>query len=149
MPRGKGKGSKGELEAATLLQAWWRRLEPETVLRRTPGSGAWSRHAGFKAKGDVSPAPGTCRRWPWSCEVKRREDCTPVAIANFAAGGLSPLWAWWDQCVRGAEHDGLRPMLWCRGNRMPWQVVFEEGGGLWLFEQGLFLALHPRRFALD
>ncbi len=148
MPRGKGKGAKGELEAAALLQAWWRRLEPDTVLRRTPGSGGWTRSRGDHAKGDVRPEPGTCSLWGFSVGIKRREECDEAAIANFIRGGLSPVWGWWEQCVRGAEHDGLRPLLLCRGNRMPWSCVLEEGGRIWLFREEAFFALDPAWFAL-
>lgn len=135
------KGAEGELEVAKSLQAWWRQLEPDAVFVRTPRSGGWasSHTAGFKARGDVMVDRELCRQFPFSVEVKWRRQAMHVgsgrkrryrrgawSLEKFLAGDpRSPVLGWWRQCVEAATKDGLRPILWFRGNNMGWLVMLE------------------------
>lgn len=161
------KGSKAEREVATILQEWWRQLEPGATFVRTPRSGGWL--AGrdlFDARGDlmVKLAP----RFPWCVEVKRRERWD---LQNFEEGRPTAIWAWWAQACRDAEKAGRRPMLWARQNLRDWIVIVPaelkriswRSGPDFTWPNGLpglsdvphpmgywsdkFLATHPRRWA--
>ncbi len=124
--RSKVKGARGELEAVAILQPWWRRLEPEAVFARTPGSGGWSTSKTFslKCRGDIMVDPETCKRFPFSVEVKFQKVITLAAIEHFIAGEASPINAFWQQCLDAAEFDNLEPLLLFRGNRMPWRACY-------------------------
>lgn len=113
MTNGRAKGAAGELEVARLLEPWWRRLEPEARFIRTPGSGGWRHARGFRASCDLMPDPQTCRLFPFSLEVKRKEAWSEQ---QFCSDKPSPVWKWWAQCCKAAATDGLRPMLWFRKN---------------------------------
>lgn len=123
--KGHRKGNSGELEVITYLQPWWRRLEPEAAFVRTPRSGGWgsTKTQGFKARGDVMVDPDTCKLFPFSVEVKRREAWSPEV---FLSGRKSPAWSWWAQTCKAADGDGQRPMLWFRRNREAWWVMIES-----------------------
>lgn len=135
MPRN-WKGKEGELEVVKLLQEWWRRLEPEARFVRTPRSGGWGSTVGpgFKARGDVMVDRETCRRFPFSVEVKWRKEVTRVAIEHFVAGEPSPIAGYWAQCQKAAADDRLRPLLVFRGNGtshrpFPWRAVWTDSRG--------------------
>jgi len=123
---------KAERDVAKELQDWWRRLEPRARFSRTPGSGGWATARAFdgaraKMRGDVTVVSGAVR-WPFSVEVKFRDEVTPGAIERFLVGQRSVIDRWWRQCCAAAEKDGLRPLLVFRGDRMPWRVVYQEAG---------------------
>jgi len=113
------KGPRGEREAVVMLEKWWRRLEPEVEMVRTPKSGGWAHAAKFKARGDVMVDPGT-ERFPFSVEVKRREAWSPDHLLD---GRPSPVWKWWLQCQAAARDEELEPLLLFRKNRRPWLAV--------------------------
>lgn len=142
----KAKGSAGELQVIRLIQPWWRQVEAEAVFRRTPGSGGWARSKGFKARGDVQADKETASLWRWSVEIKWRASITDAAIQHFQEGGDSPIWSFWRQSCEAAELDGLHPMLWFRGNRMPWRIVCHHLDGVRMWEESTFLQLDPRLF---
>jgi len=114
------KGSTAELEVRRLLEAWWRQLEPEIEITRTPGSGGWRHAAKWGAKADlmVREAP----RFPFAIEVKRREGWSP---RELYAGRPCPVWKWWAKTCQDAATIGPDrvPMLWARRNREPWIVL--------------------------
>jgi len=139
------KGAFGELEVVRILEPWWRQLEPDATFVRTPRSGGWasSKTAGFKARGDVMVDPETCTLFPFSVEVKFRRQAMTVrekingkpfrvrragawSYELFLAGDpRSPVLRWWRQCEAAARFDGLKPLLFFRGNRMSWHVIIE------------------------
>jgi hypothetical protein len=127
----KGKGAKAELEVGRLLAPWWQKLEPGAQFIRTPGSGGWRHAKGFKARGDLMHDPDTCKLFPFTLEVKRREGwSTGVLFGRSEAiaarhGDGSPIWAWWTQTCKSARDDNRRPMMWFRKNHSPWFVMIE------------------------
>lgn len=125
MRRGNPKGKAAEREVATLMEAWWRRLEPECRFVRTPQSGGWHgsdvREA-FQASGDLMT---TAAHFPWTVEVKRRESWTWDRLIE---GKPSPVWGWWRQAQTQARELGKEPMLWIRHNREPWSILLPAWG---------------------
>lgn len=121
MPRmSRTKGANAEREVCALVEAWWSELEPGCVYKRTPSSGGWATpaaRAGFKTSGDVVT---TARRWPFTVEVKRRENW---AWKNVLAGKPSPVWGWWRQALAQGAECGMEPMLWLRRSNEPWSVM--------------------------
>lgn len=128
------KGPSGELEVAKILQPWWRQLEPAAQFVRTPGSGGWRHARIFGSRGDLMADKETCKLFPFSLEVKRREGWTYDWFLGFKP---SPVWKWWKQTQQAATDDGRRPMLWFRknttersakGHLLPpmWLVMFDE-----------------------
>lgn len=116
------KGKRAENEVATLLQEWWRGVEPECVFKSTPMSGGWAHgdaaaRRGFKTSGDLTTTAAT---FPFVIEVKRRES---FAESTFIAGRPSPIWGWWLQAQRQAKEQSAVPMLWFRSSRQPWRVL--------------------------
>lgn len=134
---GRAKGATGEIQVAKLAQEWWRQLPlvqqnvedgGEAEFVRTPMSGGWSTkrvRGNFRTAGDIS---STSRSWPFTVEVKRRESWS---LAVFVAAGKrgSPVWDWWEQCVKSANEEGGIPMLWMRKNRQPWIVLVPDAIG--------------------
>ena len=112
------KGSRGELEVRDLLRAWWAPVEPGLSIERAPSSGGWHAAAAFRAAGDLVVPAGA--RFPWSVEVKRREDWS---LPSLLRGGQSPVWTWWAQATRDALRNRAWPLLWCRRSRSPWVVL--------------------------
>lgn len=129
---GRRKGNAAELEVASLNQFWWRRLAlseqatpdgEQAEFIRTPQSGGWSTRrvrGNYRVAGDIS---STSNSWPFTVEVKRREKWT---MTNLVAGRASPVWEWWEQCVKAANEELGIPMLWLRRNKMPWMVLLPE-----------------------
>jgi hypothetical protein len=114
------KGANAEREVAKLLKAWWMQLEPECNFVKTPLSGGFSTPAvrgDFKLNGDLMT---TAKLFPWSVEIKRREDWSEE---TFRAGKPSPVWSWWNQTCRAAKETQQRPMLWFRKSHKPWVVM--------------------------
>lgn len=169
---GHWKGGVGEREVISLIQPWWRQVEPDATFTRTPGSGAWAKKRkvppGFKGHGDLIVDPETCRSFPWSIEVKWRNVVSLTSIQNFLAGKKSPVWEFWESCQDDAERNDLVPMLWLRGEnlsgkgkpggskgfKMPWRVVTMEWKSIsqgrqrvrTLYLQDEFLARDPRTY---
>lgn len=112
------KGPRGELEVRDLVRAWWRQVEPDVAIERTPRSGGWHAAAVFRASGDLMVTPGSS--FPFSVEVKYRE---AFSFATLLASRPSPVWGWWAQCRRDAEKVALMPLLFFRKNRQPWHVM--------------------------
>lgn len=137
MTNGRRKGASAEREVAALVQEWWRRLPLEqqavpdgkdSEFVRTPQSGGWSTQrvrGAFKVAGDLS---STSTSWPFTVEVKRREQWT---LTNFVRAGKrgSPVWDWWAQSVKSAKEEGGIPMLWMRRSRTPWMVIVPDDLG--------------------
>lgn len=124
----KGKGADGELQVIRLIQPWWRRLEPEALFVRTPGSGGWKYASSFKARGDLQVNPATTLLFPFSVEVKWRNGWSDEFLfgrrpGQEHLGDASPVWDWWYQCCDAAQDDGFQPMLWFRKDRAPWRVM--------------------------
>lgn len=146
---GKAKGARAELEVAKLLEAWWAPFEPGS-FKRSPGSGGWahgtSAQKEFGTAGDIITK---AKSFPWSVEVKRREDWS---FEVFRAGKPSPVWGWWEQACRQAKDSDKRPMLWFRQSRMDWHVlVAGSATGEWMPARGvtlvkaeLILKTHPQ-----
>lgn len=116
------KGARGEREVLAILADWWRKVEPDFVFVRSPGSGGWSHAHAFKAKGD-----GTARRangepstFPFLLEVKRREGFNWDRVV---AGKLGPVRGWWEKTVEQARAQGAIPLLVFRKSRHPWHVM--------------------------
>jgi len=117
---GRRKGSEAEREVAALLGAWWQAVEPGCQFVRTPLSGGWGGpklRGEFQASGDVMTTANT---FPFSVEVKRREDWSWV---QFVTGKQSPVWTWWTQAEGQAKEMKKEPMLWLRQNKKEWYVV--------------------------
>lgn len=118
----RSKGNRGENEVAKLLQAWWRRLEPEARFFRTPSSGGWSTpelRGATRTAGDVTT---TSQTFPFTTEVKRNEGWSwPVLLA----GKPSPVLGWWRQAWDEAEEEKRRPLLLFRHSREPWHAMIE------------------------
>lgn len=62
----------------------------------------------------------TAKMWPWSVEVKRREE---GALDRLVAGKPCPMWAWWRQAQGAAEECGRLPLLVFRRTRQPWRAM--------------------------
>ncbi len=127
----KRKGAKAELEVIAIVQPWWRRLEPQALFVRTPGSGGWKHSASFKARGDLQVDPKTTLLFPFSVEVKKREGWSDGllfgrAVGREHVGDASPIWGWWAQVCKAAQDDGFRPMMWFTKNNSPWYVMIES-----------------------
>jgi hypothetical protein len=161
------KGATAELEVASMLQRWWREVEPGCVFKRTPSSGGWSKGdagADFGACGDLVTSAKT---FPWCVEIKRREGW---AWGPLLADRPSPVWRWWGQALTAAMEARLEPILVFRHNREPWRAMLRlteaervadveqlpiehtwirvEGDDLVLLGLGGLLSLpHPDRFA--
>jgi hypothetical protein len=122
---GRRKGKAGENDVGDLLEVWWSVVEPGCRFVSTPLSGGWSSPAmrgETKTAGDLVT---TARRFPWTVEVKRREEWS--APAFFAGSAASPIWKWWDQVVRAAREEQREPMLWFRKNRAEWFFIVNRG----------------------
>jgi hypothetical protein len=163
---GHWKGSSGELEVAKLLGPWWSQVEPGTIFTRSPGSGGWAKRRvvppGFKGHGDLLVDPTVTKLYPFSVEVKWRKTVKESSVIRFCTGQDSPVWGFWEQCVRDAVLNDLAPMLWFRGanvgvvgkgkgTRMPWRVVYAnrksisyESIHIKIFSD--FLKLDPKTF---
>jgi hypothetical protein len=118
---GRRKGNVAEREVAKLLEAWWRRYDPEARFERTPLSGGLQHAVEFDVVGDVMVR---ARGFPWSVEVKRRES---VMVGRFVAGRPTAIWGWWREAQDDAQSSGREPMLWFRRNREPWRVLIRAG----------------------
>lgn len=119
----KRKGSEAERQVRDLIQAWWRQLEPECTFARTPQSGGWAApkvRGDFKVAGDLTT---TAKRWPFTLEVKRRENWSTKVLL---AGRPSPAWDWWGQVLEAAAEERSHPMLWMRQSGSPWLVMLES-----------------------
>lgn len=163
---GRTKGNAAEREVAKLVQAWWRRFEPECEFIRTPLSGGWG---GPKLRGEFGAAGDlmtTAKFFPLVIEVKRREGWAWTRLLE--ASRPSPVWNWWGQAQTQALEMNKVPSLWIRKNREKlWHVMiprcYAEKWGVrikWVWGttelnvgispalvtiQSLF-ALHPRVF---
>lgn len=116
---GRPKGSKGEIEVAKLLEAWWRKMEPECCFVRTPLSGGWGRpqhREGFGTAGDLMT---TAEHFPFAVEVKRREGWK---WETLEVGKPSPIWEWWRQTQKAANEMKKRPLFFFRHNREEWHL---------------------------
>lgn len=130
---GRSKGKGGEREAARLCAGWWSAIEPGVQFVSTPQSGGWATpklRGAFKAAGDLMT---TSVRWPFSVEVKRREGWS---WATLLARKQSPVWGWWDQCLKAAGEEGRVPLLLLRHNspsshaQEPWHIGLPPSFGL-------------------
>jgi Holliday junction resolvase len=125
MKNSRRKGSVAEREIASLLQEWWRRVEPDCKFVRVPLSGGWSTanvRGELRASGDVMTTSTT---FPFCVEVKRREGWS---FDRMKQGMKSPVWEWWRQAqTQAAEQreSGHRvyPLLFIRQSRMEWFVL--------------------------
>lgn len=116
------KGANAEIEVAKMLGSWWSLIE-EAKFKRTPLSGGWGDadvRGGFKVAGDICT---TAKHWPFTIEVKRRENWS---FGAFAKGRRSPVWAWWRQCLDAAAEEDRVPLLWARKSGSPWLVLAPE-----------------------
>ena len=113
------KGNGGELEVAKLLQVWWRQVEPDVEIVRTPGSGGWQYGPEFDACCDLMAN----KPFPWGVEVKRRERWD---LNNLLKGKKTPPWRWWKKCQSDAERVSKEPVMWFRQNRRPWFVMLRS-----------------------
>jgi hypothetical protein len=114
------KGSRAELEVASILQTWWSKHSPGAIFKRVPLSGGWGdadARAKFRSAGDVMTS---CMAFPFSVEVKRRDGW---AWKTLLAGKKSPVWEWWKQAVSQSVEMRATPLLWFRKNRQPWSVM--------------------------
>jgi hypothetical protein len=150
--RSSQKGRVAELKVRDFLQEWWRQLEPEARFVRTPRSGGWGVTAGaeFQARGDIMVGKKNCKRFPFCVEVKWRKTVLDSSVEHFFEGKESPVDSFWAQCQEAATHDGLRPLLIFRGNRMPWRAVWIDTRGrrrIALLET--FLKYEPETFATE
>lgn len=120
MPFGsRQKGSKAELVVAAMLQEWWRQVEPECLVCRTPLSGGWGKpehREGFQSGGDVMTNAAT---FPFAVEIKRREQWV---WRRLELGSASPVWGWYRQAIKAADEMKKQPMLWFKKNNEPWLV---------------------------
>jgi len=114
------KGNCGEREVARALEAWWRRLVPDARFERTPQSGGLQHAVEFRVVGDVMVGPTAVATFPWSVEVKRREEGN---LTRLLEGKPTAVWWWWREAQDDAHSAGLEPMLWFRRNRRPWRVL--------------------------
>lgn len=127
------KGSRGELEVAHIIKAWWAKLEPAALFIRTPLSGGWQHSSTaashYNACGDIMT---TARYFPFCVEVKWREQWS---VDSFLDGKPATPWGWWRQTVQAAAKQARHvPMMWMRRNRVPrtntkfpWLVLVPEG----------------------
>ena len=134
MVNGRRKGNAAELEVCAKVQEWWQELpliEQDTPdgnaskFIRTPQSGGWSTRqvrGNFRVAGDLS---STSESWPFTVEVKRRENWTLSMFVKAGKRG-SPVWSWWAQCVKAAKEEGGVPMMWMRRSRQPWIVLMPD-----------------------
>lgn len=120
MTNGRAKGARGELEVAAIVTDWWERLEPGCRFKRTPGSGGWATPDVRKEFGTAGDLVTTAKRFPWSVEVKWRQNWT---WKELLAGRRSPVWSWWGQALAQGEESGLEPMLWMRHTGEPWWML--------------------------
>ncbi len=127
MTHGQRKGQRAEREVAKICECWWRRLYKTAHFTRTPISGGWSIpdiRGHFRACGDIMT---TSEKWPFTVEVKRRENWS---VGRLFEGRASPVWKWWIQAQRQADEEGGVPMLWFKRNperpgkqAFPWCVM--------------------------
>jgi hypothetical protein len=162
------KGARAELAVAKLFQAWWDRLEPGCIFRRTPGSGGWSKGAAqgeFNTAGDLV----TSAEWfPWTVEIKARESWS---WKNVLTAKKSPVWSWWEQAQAAAAIEKKDPLLVFRHNREPWFCMIASASsasemldrpaslidlpihipprGVSILMLDFLLTIEPSRFALD
>ena len=92
------KGKAGECEVAAILAE----LTGNQVRRRV------RQHDGDD---DLVGLPG------WSVEVKRYASAPLALVAG----------SWWPQAVEQARMTGSLPVLFYRGDRQPWRVVWPAG----------------------
>lgn len=67
------------------------------------------------------PDPDTCKLFPFTLEVKRREGWSDRAFLLGSTRG--EVWSWWEQNQVAAADAGLRPMLWFRKRHGGMQVL--------------------------
>lgn len=114
------KGNTGERDVARRLEAWWRGLVPDARFERTPLSGGLQHAVEFRVVGDVMVSPTAAPTFPWSVEVKRREE---GKLDRLVVGRPTAIWGWWREAQDDAHSAGLEPMLWFRRNLMKWRVL--------------------------
>lgn len=126
MVQSSAKGRRGEREVAKMCEKWWRRIDKKSEFKRTPLSGGWateSMRGHFKAAGDLMT---TSDKWPFTVEVKRREDWS---LNNLFNGKPTTVWDWWIQSTRQADEEKSVPMLWLKRNSfgptrpLPWFIL--------------------------
>ena len=113
MTNGRQKGNVAEREIAKKFQNWWEQIEPGVKFCRTPGSGGFGTpviREDFSLSGDIMT---NSKKFPFSVEVKRRENWAIKSIIN---GGKSPVWKWWIQTIRAANEMKKDPLLIFRKN---------------------------------
>lgn len=117
---GRNKGNAAEREIAKKIQEWWGSVEPSAKFMRSPGSGGWSTsevRSEFKAHGDIIT---TATRFPFSIEVKRREQWTLKQLIKYPPSG--PVWGWWIQCQVDAIEAQKEPLMVFRKNKECWRA---------------------------
>jgi hypothetical protein len=117
------KGAVAENEVAKLFEAWWRKLEPECVFKRTPLSGGWSSPVArehFKTSGDLVTSAVRC---PFTVEVKRREGWDLERLLDAHHPQQSKVWGWWLQAQAQGKEQGAEPLLLLRKSREPWRLM--------------------------
>lgn len=120
MVQSSAKGRRGEREVAGMCQNWWRKIDKKCEFKRTPLSGGWSTttiRSHFRACGDIMT---TSDNWPFTVEVKRREDWS---LNNLFDGKPTAVWQWWIQSTDQANKEKQVPMLWLKRNRVPWLIM--------------------------
>lgn len=120
------KGRRGEREVARLCYEWWSQVDVQCEFNRTPLSGGWSTsnmRSHFRVCGDIMT---TSDKWPFTVEVKRREDWS---LNNLFNGKPTAVWQWWIQAYNQAREEHGVPMLWIKRNsdnpskKMPWLIM--------------------------
>lgn len=120
MVQSSAKGRRGEREVASLCEKWWRKVDKNCEFKRTPLSGGWATQtirSHYRACGDLMT---TSNKWPFTVEVKFREDWS---LDNLFNGKRTNVWNWWIQATSQANDEKSIPMLWIRKRRVPWLVM--------------------------
>jgi len=118
------KGAVAERFIAKKLEEWWNIVEPGCKFMRSPGSGGWSTptiRSEFKAHGDIIT---TAHRFPFTIEVKRREQWTLKQVTNPRPSG--PVWDWWIQAQKDARNANAIPIMIFRKNNELWRMFCPE-----------------------
>ncbi len=119
----RAKGKRFEREVAKLLTKYWSHFEDNIQFVSTPLSGGFSNakmRGDMKISGDLMTNSEII---PWCFECKHREKWN---LENLLEGKRSPIWSWWEQCIKAAKEENKIPMLWFRKNRGELWILVPE-----------------------
>lgn len=129
----KNSKSKGNLYENRIAAKWSKWSGEE--LRRTPGSGGWSKTAAFGVTGDLV-CPN--KLYPFHHECKKREGWhLDDLLIGVRKRDTRSIIEWWKQCMKECPRDKIPTLIFAR-NHMPDLLMMRRTHYGSLFKTGDF-----------